>query len=105
LSAVGDSFELGGALGIAFLGVIVTVAYRDRITDALPAGIPPNLAEAAKEAQGARSRLPTPFQPRSWRCCWTQPGAQFTYGLQLAFAVSAVMALGLAVLTRACFGV
>ena len=56
------SAEFGGALGIAILGVIGTSIYRSQLTDALPAGILPKTAAAARDTLGgavaAAGRLP-----------------------------------------------
>jgi DHA2 family multidrug resistance protein-like MFS transporter len=46
------SSEFGGALGIAILGSIVTVIYRGAMTGALPAGLTPEAAEAARGTIG-----------------------------------------------------
>ena len=46
------SAELGGALGIAILGSIGTAVYRARVADALPAGVAPEAAEAARATLG-----------------------------------------------------
>ena len=44
--------ELGGALGIAILGSIGTAVYRGAMADAVPAGVPPEAAEAARDTLG-----------------------------------------------------
>lgn len=44
--------ELGGALGIAFLGSIATAVYQRDITTALPSGLPPEVTEAATSTLG-----------------------------------------------------
>jgi MFS transporter, DHA2 family, multidrug resistance protein len=85
--------EFGGALGIAILGVIGTSIYRSRLAGALPAGIAPRTAAAARDTLGgavaAAGRLPG------------QPGQvllgaarqAFTQGLHVAFAISAAAVL------------
>jgi DHA2 family multidrug resistance protein-like MFS transporter len=92
------SAEFGGALGIAILGVIGTGIYRGELAGALPRGIPPGTAAAARDTLGsavaAAGRLPG------------QPGYDllrvarqaFTHGLHVAFAVSAAAVLAAAVL-------
>ncbi len=40
--------ELGGALGIAIIGSIGTIFYRNQLADSMPAGISQQVAEAAK---------------------------------------------------------
>src|SRR5258707_13955785 len=52
-SAISEtSSELGGALGIAILGSIGTAVYRRAMADAVPAGVPPEAAEAARATLG-----------------------------------------------------
>jgi len=41
--------EFGGALGIAILGTVGTAIYRSNLTDNLPAGISPKVADSAKQ--------------------------------------------------------
>ena len=51
-SAVNDTTrEVGGAIGIALVGTIVTSIYRDRLSPALDA-LPPDLAEVARDNIG-----------------------------------------------------
>jgi DHA2 family multidrug resistance protein-like MFS transporter len=52
-SAISEtSAELGGALGIALFGSIGVALYRAGMADALPAGLPPDAAEAARATLG-----------------------------------------------------
>ncbi|HSV57323.1 MAG TPA: MFS transporter [Variovorax sp.] len=46
------SAELGGALGIALLGSVVTVVYRGAVAGALGGGLPPDALEAARDTLG-----------------------------------------------------
>lgn len=46
------SAEFGGALGIAVLGSIMTAIYRTAMGRAIPADLPPEVAEAAKSTLG-----------------------------------------------------
>jgi DHA2 family multidrug resistance protein-like MFS transporter len=46
------SSELGGALGIAVMGSIVTAIYRGEVAGALPSGLPPAAVEAARGTIG-----------------------------------------------------
>ena len=46
------SGELGGALGIAILGSVGTAVYRAEVADSLPAGIPAEAADAARDTLG-----------------------------------------------------
>ena len=59
-SAVNDlARELGGALGIAVLGSLLTATYRHRLT--LPPGLPAALAERARSSPGAAAFLGGPI--------------------------------------------
>jgi len=46
------SFEFGGALGIAVLGSVVAALYRESVSVALPAGLPPEAVAAARDTLG-----------------------------------------------------
>ncbi len=93
------SSEFGGALGIAILGVIGTSIYRGQMTDALPVGIPPEAAAAARDTLGgavaAAGQLPDEL---GQALLWAARQA-FTQGLHLAFTISAAAAIGVAILT------
>jgi DHA2 family multidrug resistance protein-like MFS transporter len=91
------SSELGGALGIAILGVIGTSVYRGQLAGALTGRYPSHVVAAARDTLGgavmAAARLPG------------QPGEAlagaarhaFTQGLRVAFAVCAAVLLVTAV--------
>jgi DHA2 family multidrug resistance protein-like MFS transporter len=52
-SAIAEtSSELGGALGIAILGSIVTAIYRSAMVSTIPAGVPHQAANAARDTLG-----------------------------------------------------
>jgi DHA2 family multidrug resistance protein-like MFS transporter len=57
--------ELGGALGIAILGSLGTAIYRSQVDATLPASIPPEAVEAARQTLGgavaAAAQLPDPL--------------------------------------------
>jgi MFS transporter, DHA2 family, multidrug resistance protein len=80
------SFELGGALGIAILGTVLTSAYRANLV--LPAGVP---VEAAKEsiagAVGAAAALPAEQAGPLLRAAQ----AAFLEGVHLTSLVTAAM--------------
>jgi DHA2 family multidrug resistance protein-like MFS transporter len=74
------SSEFGGALGIAILGVIGTAVYRGQVADAVPAGIPPQAADAARDTLGgavaADGSSPTGPALR----CWMPPARRSPRG-------------------------
>ena len=87
--------EFGGALGIAVLGSLGTAVYRRAVADSLPAGVPPEAADAARDTLGgalaAAAQLPDPLAV-------TLVGAArdaFVQGLQLTAVIGAV---GLAII-------
>ncbi len=90
--------ESGGALGIAILGVVGTAAYRGHIADAVPGGVPPQAAAAAKDTLGgavaAAGQLPDPLG----QALLEAARGAFTQALHLAFAVSAAAAIGAAMM-------
>ena len=92
------SSEFGGALGIAVLGVIGTSIYRSHLTDALPAGILPKTAAAARDTLGgavaAAGQLPGQLGQELLQAA----RQAFTQGLHVVFAISAAAVIGAAIL-------
>jgi DHA2 family multidrug resistance protein-like MFS transporter len=90
--------ELGGALGIALLGSIVTAVYRGQLSNALPAGLRPHDADIARStlagAAQMAQRLPAHFHAPLVNVATDA----FTQGLHVAAIVSAVLAIAVAVL-------
>jgi DHA2 family multidrug resistance protein-like MFS transporter len=90
--------ELGGALGIALLGSIGTAVYRGAVTDALPASVPAEAAEAARDTLGGAltvaQGLPAEVAGRLVDAAQTA----FAEGLHIAAATGAVIAIAVAVL-------
>jgi DHA2 family multidrug resistance protein-like MFS transporter len=83
------SSEFGGALGIAVLGVVGTALYRGEVADAVPAGVPSEAAEAARDSLGgavaAGNELAEPLATEV-----VDAGREaFTQALQLAASLSA----------------
>jgi MFS transporter, DHA2 family, multidrug resistance protein len=92
------SSELGGALGIAVLGAVGTAVYRGQIDDAVPAGVPPETAAAARDTLGAAvaagDELPGDLAVELVDIA----REAFTQSLQLAALISAAIAVGAAIL-------
>jgi DHA2 family multidrug resistance protein-like MFS transporter len=92
------SSELGGALGIAILGTIGAAVYRSQVADAVPAAVPPQAAEAARDTLGGAvatgDQLPEPLAAELLDAARDA----FTQGLHLAALSSAVIAAATAIL-------
>jgi DHA2 family multidrug resistance protein-like MFS transporter len=52
LQRAGTDTKLGLALGVTIVVKLGTAEYRNEVTDAMPAGIPPGTAEAAPDTLG-----------------------------------------------------
>ena len=91
--------ELGGALGIAILGSIGIAVYRAQMDDAIPAGVPAEEAEAARDTLGgavaAADDLAEPLATQVLDAA----SEAFVLGLQVAALASAVVAAAAAVFT------
>jgi DHA2 family multidrug resistance protein-like MFS transporter len=87
--------ELGGALGIAVLGSVGAAVYRGEMAAVVPADAPHAAVEAARDTLGgavqAADQLPAGLLDDAV--------AAFTHGLQIASAATAVLALGVAILS------
>jgi MFS transporter, DHA2 family, multidrug resistance protein len=90
--------EFGGALGIAVLGVIGTGIYRGQLAGALPSGIPPASAAAARDTLGGAVAVARDLPGRTGEVLVRAARQAFTDGLHVAFAVSAAAMLAAAVL-------
>jgi DHA2 family multidrug resistance protein-like MFS transporter len=84
--------ELGGALSIAILGTLGTAIYRTQVDDGIPAGVPAEQADAARDTIGgafaAAAQLPQPVATQVLDAA----REAFTQGLQVAALASAVIA-------------
>ncbi|BCJ64748.1 MFS transporter [Polymorphospora rubra] len=91
-AALGETgAEFGGALGIAVLGSVAIVAYRDGIGDSLPAGVPAGAADAATGTLGgavaAAGGLPAELAGPLMQAA----NVAFTDGFKLAAVVGAAL--------------
>jgi MFS transporter, DHA2 family, multidrug resistance protein len=89
--------EFGGALGIAILGVVGTAAYRSQIAGAIPAGVPPRAATAARDTLGGAAAAAGQLPDQLGQALFGVASQAFIHGLHLAFAVSAAAAIVTAV--------
>jgi len=90
--------EFGGALGIAILGVIGTGIYRSHLTGALPSGILPGTAAAARDTLGGAVAAAGHLPGQPGQVLVRVARQAFTQGLHVVFAVSAATVLAAAVL-------
>jgi DHA2 family multidrug resistance protein-like MFS transporter len=92
------SSEFGGALGIALLGVVGTAVYRGEVSEAVPAGVPPEAAMAARDTLGgaveAGEGLPDPVAADLLGAA----ADAFTQALRLASGLSTAVVIAAAVL-------
>jgi DHA2 family multidrug resistance protein-like MFS transporter len=101
-SAISEtSSELGGALGIAVLGSIVTAIYRGELASTFPAGVPPQAAEVARGTIGGAvsvaGELPAPLAAQ----LLGSARDAFAHAFGTSAALSAALAIGVAVLAVA----
>src|SRR6266516_851548 len=92
------SSEFGGALGIATLGSVGTAIYRSQVTDTLPAGVPPQVAQAARDTLGGAVAAAGQLPDRLGAALLDTAREAFIQGLHLTFAISDALAVGIAIL-------
>jgi DHA2 family multidrug resistance protein-like MFS transporter len=98
-SAISEtSAEFGGALGIAVLGSIGTAVYRRALVDAVPAGVPPIAADAARDTLGGALAAAQQLPGESGVALLGVARDAFVQGLQLAALTGAVVAITIAIL-------
>ena len=101
-SAISEtSSEFGGALGIAILGSIGTAVYRGQMTDAIPAAVPSEAATAARDTLGGAVAAAGQLPEQLGATLLDTAREAFTQGLHLSFAISAAVAIGIALLVVA----
>jgi DHA2 family multidrug resistance protein-like MFS transporter len=91
------SAEIGGALGIALLGVAGTAVYRSRIAKAVPAGVPAHAARAARDTLGGAVAAAGQLPGRAGATLASAARQSFGSGLHVVFAISAILSLSAAV--------
>jgi MFS transporter, DHA2 family, multidrug resistance protein len=90
--------ELGGALGIAILGSIGVAVYRGELATTLPAGVPGQAAAAARDTLGGAVAAAQQLPGDAGTALMAAAREAFTMGLHVTAAISAVIAVGIAVL-------
>lgn len=93
------SAELGIALGIAVLGSIGTAVYRNQVADLVPAGVPPEAAEATRETLGGAMAVANQLPGDGGVELLDTARAAFTQGLQLNAGLGAIVLIGLAIMS------
>ena len=90
--------ELGGALGIAILGSIGVAIYRGGLADSIPAGVPARASAAARDTLGGAVAVGQQLPADLGAPLLAAARQAFTTGLQVTAGISAVVAIGIAVL-------
>jgi DHA2 family multidrug resistance protein-like MFS transporter len=90
--------ELGGALGISILGSIGVALYRSGVSGALPAGVPAEAATVARDTLGGAVAVAAQLPGQVGTTLVEVAREAFVGGMQLAAGISAVVAIGVAVL-------
>jgi DHA2 family multidrug resistance protein-like MFS transporter len=90
--------EFGGALGIAILGTIGTAVYRGEVLDAVPAGVPPVAADAARDTLGGAIAVANELPADAATALLDAARDAFTQGLHVASFTGAIIAVGMAFL-------
>jgi MFS transporter, DHA2 family, multidrug resistance protein len=85
--------ELGGALGISILGSIGTAVYRSNLSGNLPAGIPAEAAEAARDTLGGAVSVAGTLPGEAAAALLSAAREAFVSGLHIAAGISAVIAI------------
>jgi DHA2 family multidrug resistance protein-like MFS transporter len=87
------SGELGGALGIAILGSLGTAVYRTEVADTLPPGLPPEVADAARDTLGGALAIAETLPEALGAQLVAAAQVAFIDSIHLVAAVAAVLAV------------
>ena len=90
--------ELGGALGISVLGSIGVALYRGHIADALPAGVPADATIVTRDTLGGAVAVAGQLPAQFGAAVLDVARDAFVQGMQVATTISAVIAVGVAIL-------
>ncbi|WP_420119972.1 MFS transporter [Nakamurella sp.] len=91
--------ELGGALGIAILGSVGVAIYRSQLAAGLPAGLPSQAADAAKDTLGGAVVVSSTLPPAEGAAVFDAAANAFVTGLRVVSAVATVIAVIIAVVS------
>jgi DHA2 family multidrug resistance protein-like MFS transporter len=91
--------EFGGALGIAILGSIGIAVYRGRLDGAVPAGVPAEQAEIARDTLGGATEVAAQLPDQLGAPLLETARDAFVQGFQVTAITGALVLAGLAVLT------
>jgi DHA2 family multidrug resistance protein-like MFS transporter len=91
------SAELGGALGIAFFGSLGVAIYRGAVADGIPAGIPVEAADTARDTLGGAIEVARDLPQDLGLPLIDAARAAFVDGVHFAAGISVVGTIGLAV--------
>lgn len=98
-SAISETaYELGGALGVAVLGSVLSAGYRLQLAAAAPETVEPSALEAASETLAAADSAANTLPAGAAEALWTAAQESFISSVQLTSAVAAGVVL-LAALT------
>jgi MFS transporter, DHA2 family, multidrug resistance protein len=84
--------ELGGALSIAILGTIGTAIYRMQVDDSIPASVPPEDADTARDTLGGAVAVSGDLSAGAADQVLEAAREAFTQGLQVVALLSAILA-------------
>jgi EmrB/QacA subfamily drug resistance transporter len=96
-SAVNDTTrQVGGALGVAVLGSVMSSTYRPRVSDAIAGSpIPPETASAVTDQVGAAMRAAAEIGGEPGRALAAAASSGFADGMSISFMIgAAALALG-----------
>lgn len=97
-SAVNDTTrEVGGAIGIALLGTLVTVNFQSGM-EAATQDLPPELAELAQDSIGGAAQAAAQLDPATAAPLLEAANRAYLDGTSLAFSVAAALGLVMAIL-------
>ena len=90
--------EFGGALGIAVFGSLGIAVYRSMMAGEVPAGVPVEAAQAVMDTLGGAVVIAGQLPDQLGAALVAAARGAFIQGLQVSAAISAVGALGIAIL-------